>query len=266
MHTSQQVGRRVPPSLADLVAQLEISRLDVVSRRDVAQALGVPESAPEVRRAIEKLRQLGWLRSLPAGGTYEFIPAASGPYSSGDPWIDLRAGLRASSGLRAQVGLSSAAFMRGLAARRPDPETVFVARDVRVPTLERAYRLIHVLPKRLFGAEDLNGVPVSTVERLIIEAALWWKHAGDLRASDHWLAEAVKAVDETRLRSMLAPMGPTTSARVGYLVARFGRPELGNSLAPSNWSGVVRIGPPDPEKATFHARWRLYDSIGVASR
>ena len=266
MHTTQQPGRRVTPALADLVAQLEMQRNDVVSRQDIAQALGVAETDERVRRMIERLRQLGWLRSLPAGGTYEFIPAASGPYPSGDPWIELRAALRATKGLRAQVGLSSAAFMRGLASRRPDPETVFVTRDVRVPTLERAYRLVHVVPKRLFGAEDLRGVPVSTVERMVIEAALWRQFAGDLRSSDHWLAEAVKVVDERKLRSLLASIGATVAVRVGYLLYRFGQPDLGRSLVPADWSGVVWIGPRDTSHATFQAEWRLYDSIGVATR
>ena len=260
----EQHGRSIPRHLAGLIATLETNRAQVLSTADIADILG-PEVVPDrVRDVIRGLRAHGWIVSLPAGGTYEFVPASSGPYVSGDVWVELKAALRAQPKLRAQISLGSAAFMRGFSERRPDRELVVIDGSVRAPSLERTYTVIHAKADRLFGADELRGMPVSTPERIIIEVALWSRHAGDLRAEDHWLRRLSNDLDGARLADMLEPLSPGVAARVGFLLERFGAEDVALAIRPHTLTGPVWIGSRS-KQAVYHAAWKLYDSIGVAT-
>ena len=149
-HTEKQ-ARTLPSSVARIVDEFEGRSARVISTADVAKILGLSQSHPQVRQAIRTLREHHWILPLPVLGTYEFLAGASGPYSMGDVWIELRAALARDPSIRAQVGLGSAAFLRSLSSRRPDPEILFAGRAHRVASLERTYQVIHVLPERLYG-------------------------------------------------------------------------------------------------------------------
>lgn len=264
-HKSQPQGRSLPKSIAAVAEAFEGERRRLVRTQDIARALDAPVGSVRVRNATRMMRQEKWLVGLPARGTYEFIPgAAGGPYSSGDRWLELKAATEKNSRIRAQVGLTSAAFLHGFAQRSPATDTIFLDRSVRDRSLEKVYEVVHVLPDRLFGAEDRDGVAVSTPERLVIEAAVWWQHAGDLRDSDHWLRRASEAIDPVRLRALLKSQPPAVAARVGYLLERFGRSDA-DQIIRHKFRGPARIGPTTGRTKRFDAKWRVYDTIGVAS-
>jgi hypothetical protein len=154
--------------------------------------------------------------------------------------------------------------MRSLSAYQADPEIVFIDRSARVPAIERTYKVIHVVPNRLFGADLQDGILVSVPERIVIEAAVWWQNAGDLREPDHWLSRVVQVLDAELVRDLLARMNASVAARTAYLIDRFGRADLAEAIGPEQFAGVAWIGRRDAGGARFHPKWRVYDSVGVA--
>ena len=101
----------------------------------------------------------------------------------------------------------------------------------------------------------------------MIEAAVWWQHAGDLRAKDHWLRRTLQEIDVARLGRLLAHTSDDTTVRVAYLLDRFGSPETARHLAHrTSRSQLVFFGPREANSRTYQADWRLYDGIGVATK
>ena len=182
MSQSQQSSagsRTLPPSLASIVADLEMRQARLVTTEELAHLIGSEPKGWRVGDAVADLVARGWLRPLPLRGSYEFLPAAGGPWESGDPWMELRAALVKNPNLAAQVALGSAAFLRGYADRHPSTDIIIVNINSSVlPGLHRTYRSIRTQPTRLFGATPIDGLPVATPTRLVLEAATWWRDAG----------------------------------------------------------------------------------------
>lgn len=252
------------PATARLVAFLEQTNQRVISRAEIADLMGHP-TAKSLDRGIAGLVRNRWLSRLPIRGTYEFQPARHGPYASGDPWLEVRLLLRTRLDLKLQVALGSAAFLRGYAEREPRRPIVLVDKTRTTPPgLSPDFAVIRTKSDRLFGSESHDGLPVSTASRLVIECAVYWRHAGDLRNRHHWLARAVQDVDIEWLRSHSLDVGPTTFSRVAYLLERFGARDAVPYFGKSARTTVGYFGE-RTTRARFSARWRLYDSIGIAT-
>lgn len=261
---SQWEPRKVTPSIARLVAFLEQTGRDVISRAEIAEFMGTP-TPKALDRTIAALIRNRWLSRLPIRGTYEFQPARHGPYASGDPWLELRVLLRTQRDLKLQIGLASAAFLRGYAEREPRRPIVLVDKELTTPPgLRSGFQVIRTKSSRLFGIQAHDGLPVSSASRLVIECALYWRHAGDLRSRGHWLARAVRDIDVEWLRSHSLGIGPTTFARVAYLLERYGARDAIPYFGKSARTTVGYFGD-RTTAARFSARWRLYDSIGIAT-
>lgn len=250
---------------ARVVTELETSQRGTVTTREIAEMIGVPPGAQRVRDVVALLRKHGWLRSLPLRGAYEFQPAVAGPFPSGDPWLELRVTLEGNREARAHVGLGSGAFIRRLADRRPTPDTVVWRSGPRVPPgLLRAYRVVRCEPDRFFGSSLVDTLAVATPERMALEVALWPGYAGDLRDPEHWIARVLDRVDREVLADGALRLGPTVTARLGYLAERFRAPAVASAIeqlprAHPVWLGSRAAGPKHYER-----RWGVYDTVGVA--
>lgn len=268
---SALMKRTLSPRLADVVAELELRQAQTVSIEDVAKYLGTDPASSATRRIIGRLIAQRWLAPLPTRGRYEFLPASGGPFSRNDPLAGLRAAIARRPDLQAQIGLSAAAFLRSIADRAPRRYQVLVAAAQPLSAaFAREYEVHRVAPVRLFGAEPIREAPVSTAERLVVEAALWPDRVGDLRAAEHWVGEAVRRVEQGRLLAMLSALASDrTTARAGYFAKVFGRPDLAREIRRLGRSPVAvplspstRTGCDTPRDAEFN----VLDNVGVASR
>lgn len=140
---SDKAPRSIPTRLAAVVQELELGGERLVALDDVVHDRPDLDRAL-VRQGIAQLVRRGWLLPVGVRGTYEFIPAAAGPYQSGDPWLILRAVLRRPGAFH--VGATSATWLLGYAQRSPTPHLVVTTPDVRVPRQLAAYRVLRTAP------------------------------------------------------------------------------------------------------------------------
>lgn len=262
--------RSLPYGLRNVVGELELRGVTMVSAEQVAAYAGVAPRSPAAYDVIRRLVASRWLRPLPVQGRYEFLPGAAGPFSREDALDPLRA-VFAGWDAPGQVVLSGAAFLRGVGDRAPDRFDVAVPRTKSIwRSLRSLYRFHSVVPERIFGAELVDGVPVSTLERLLLDVALWPDGIGvALRDRDHWLGRALAEADMSSVIEMLRRLdSPTATARAGYLAEAFGRGDLADAVAGISRSRVlVPLLPataPTPS-ARRDRRFNVMDPVGVAT-
>ena len=190
--------RSLPYGLRNVVGELELRGATLVSSEQIAAYADVPAGSSAAYDIVRRLVAARWLRPLPLQGHYEFLPGAAGPFSRDDVLDPLRV-MFDDPGPLGQVVLTGAAFLRGYADRAPVRFDVLLPRTKSISTsLRSLYRFHLVKPDRIFGAEILEGVPVSTRERLLIDVALWPDTIGAaLRDREHWLgARACRGDDD----------------------------------------------------------------------
>jgi predicted transcriptional regulator of viral defense system len=261
---TQSNARTISPSIASIVAYLEQQEKTLTSAKEIGQFLGLQPGDEHLNDVLRRLHDRGWLVRLPIRGAYEFLPARSGTSPSGDPWIELRLLLATETNLTTQVALSSAAFLRGYAERKPRKHILLMDKEQSLrPRLRDIFRVVRTKSDRLFGAEEFQGLPVSTASRLVLECVLYWRIAGDLRSSDHWIRQCLKDASPETVRRWTHKMGGSVPRRVGYLAERFGAFEIASVLEPKG-TGTTAFFGPKYETGRFNAKWRIYDTIGVA--
>lgn len=266
----RSMHRSLPYGLRNVVGELELRGATIVSAEQVAAYAGVAPGTPAAYDVIRRLVAARWLRPLPVQGRYEFLSGAAGPFSREDALDPLRA-LFARWETPGQVILSGAAFLRGFVDRAPDRFDVAVPRTKSIwRSLRLLYRFHAVVPERIFGAEPVGGVPVSTPERLLIDVALWPDSVGvALRDRDHWLGRALAGADTATVMKTLPRLdSPTATARAGYLAGAFGRGDLADAVASLGRSRVlVPLLPataPTPT-ARRDQRFNIVDPVGAGT-
>src|SRR5665811_1979638 len=88
--------------------------------------IGAPLGSDRHEWAVRSLAAHGWLVPLPVRGTYEFLPAQSGPDRAGDPLTEAAAALKRFPDLGIQLVLGGAAFLGGFNERAPVRYTLIV--------------------------------------------------------------------------------------------------------------------------------------------
>jgi predicted transcriptional regulator of viral defense system len=268
-NATESLHRSLPHSLRNVVGELELRAVTLVSGSEIASYAGVPAGSPQARAIIRRLVGQRWLNPLPVQGRYEFLPGVAGPFSRHDDLDTLRALFDA--GTPGQVALGGAAFLRGFLERAPAPIDILVPRPHSVRLgLRQRYRFHFVEPERIFGATLVDGVLASTPERLLVDVALWPETVGAaLRDREHWLGRALADASAEVARLMLARLdSPVASARAGYLAAAFGRPDIADNVATMRRSRVavplipgVEAGP----DAKRDRRFNVIDPVGVST-
>lgn len=223
--------RSIPPSLAGVLSELELTRPAVVGiagLERIAHHLGLRSSGESI---ATRLRALGWLLPLRVRGMWEFAPAdRAGPFPGGDAFIELRAALASHPQLQAGVGFESAAFLRGLATRQPAREVIVVAQGTaRLPALSEFRRVELTLPKTAFS--DVDGLPVQTITGILAAIAIRPDGFTDWPGLGEWLPAGAQQVDATQLKSFLAGRNAAGWARAIYLLRSGGNTIAGEELA-----------------------------------
>ncbi|MBX3031721.1 MAG: type IV toxin-antitoxin system AbiEi family antitoxin domain-containing protein [Chloroflexi bacterium] len=268
---TENSGRRISRGTADIVAELELRNADVVTFAELEGIAGLEPGSPQTSKVIHRLVADRWLVPLPVRGTYEFIPGrAAGPFSREDVLDPLRGLLKRRPDARVQVVLDGAAYLRGFNDRPPVTYDILVPREQPVSAaLRRIYRMHRVAPDRLSGAAQLDGLAVSTADRLLVDVALWPDVLGTaLRHRDHWLSRALAAADPDVVAALLRAIGsPTVAARAGYLADRFGRGDIADAIATLGRSPVLVTLVPgiDVSDASRDRRFNVVDPVGVAT-
>ncbi len=258
--------RTIAQATAPVVANLETFRKRTVTSSEIAQMIGAPLGSDRHEWAVRSLVAHRWLVPLSVRGTYEFLPAQSGPDRAGDPLTEAAAALKRFPSLRMQLVLGGAAFLGGFSERAPVRYTLIV--PVQAPIqrgLAHAYDLIRAAPSRFFGAAPGDGVPMSGASRLLFDAAIWPKRAGDLRDPGHWLRAALARADISAIRVFAKELdSDRATARAGYFAEAFGRPDIAAALARLHPKAAVRLGDPTDPLHARDTRFGVRDHLGVA--
>jgi hypothetical protein len=184
--------------------------------------------------------------------------AAAGPYSSGDPWLPLRALLSARA-VDVHVGGESAAWLLGYAQRSPERHLVIVPSRTQVSSsLRRVYRVLETAPAPAHAIVD--GLPVPTKAELLAEFA---QLAPRLRldAARAWIGPLLADSTPDEIAAELADRGPSLRARAGYFCSSCGAAAHAAAIASL---GAIGSGPyytvRRSSEAAFSAAWRVCDT------
>ncbi len=274
-------GRSIPGWLAPIVQEFEFEPRPFVGVEDVLRAR--PDlSRALARQALVALARRGWLRPTGVRGAYEFMPAAAGPYPSGDPWLPLRVALARRPDL-GHVGAASAAWLRGYAQRSPTRHVVVTLPHGRVPpAVVAAYRVLRTDPAP--AGDRIDGLPVPTAPNLLAEVAQLAPRLS-LDAAQGWLRRLLDDTTPDAVAAALAGRGPATRARAGYIadvcgaqthaaaIAALGAigagPYYTGSRETGSSEGDTRARGHDMAQralaARFAPRWRVYDTGRIAA-
>lgn len=270
--------RSVPPSVAGILAELELLAPTVVDRNTIVAAMAAAgdSDVAAVDEVIARLRRGGWLLPLRTRGVWEFAPAArSGAFTSGDPLLELRAALAVRPEMVVCVSMESAAFRHGLTQHPPAREVLVVGDHVVVSGALKAYRLVQLtLPEE--ASAPFEGIPMHTVAGLLAAMAIKPGGYRDWANVSTWLPDAAAQVssrddaqDTDRVVGGLARLladGPVAAwARAAYLLRAGGQEQAAGqllSLAPQRPSGPVYLGPRG-RRGRYDAPTGVYDALLV---
>jgi hypothetical protein len=259
-------ARAVPQGLAPLIELLELEQPRVVSAAQLRTWSVEAGIDWPVDVAIRRLRERGWLLDLATRGVWEFVPAArAGIYGSGDPLIELRATLARDAEARFAVGAESAAYLLGLASRRPGREVVGAPRGVRPPKAFKVFRIVSWAPRTpLLRRESLpTWCPTTLIAFMATRPSGYrdWPNVGD------WLAQAVAGMEEADLARELSGRPRSAWARAAYLLDCGGARALALELLASapGGGGPYYLGERRRE-GRYSRTFDVIDSTGLEAR
>jgi len=237
-------ARYASASLSRLLELLELEQPRVVTRDDLERLAKEAGVTWPPRLVWQRLRERGWLMDLKTRGVWEFVPAArAGTYSSGDPLIELRAVLARRPEAPFSVAAESAAYLLGLATRRPIREIIGAPPGATIPPALRDYRGVRWSPRS--ATVERDALPVWSVAALLAFMAVRpngyrdWPNVGD------WIADAAAQVTVGDLRIELEGRPRSAWARTAYLLHRGRATQTARevfAIAPSG-HGPYYLGP-----------------------
>ncbi len=260
MIPDQLQTRSLPDSLSQVVQELELRQPPVVTRallRQIASEAGTGLTEDTV---AERLVRLGWLLPLRKRGAWEFAPAArAGRYSSGDPWLELRALLEQEADAPVAVAFESAVWEQGHSTHQPAQPVLAHRRGWRAPEA-LGVRLVTFEWRLPTGR--IRGLPVWHEATVLVAAAERPAAQGNWANADDWLPETFRAVTPDDVLAEAASRKVSTLARLGYLAEWSGRGDVADeieALLPGRLP-VTSLGPRD-RRDRWSSRWHVYDAL-----
>jgi predicted transcriptional regulator of viral defense system len=250
--------RTLPPSLAPIVAELELEQPLVVTMDDLAVLSHQAGVRSDVKLVAERLREHGWLLPTTTLGVWEFAPAAhAGPIGHGHPFLGLRAALAAKVIPGAAVCLGSALWAHGLIDRAPELMEVAVSPGTRVPSgLGRAARVV-VFGSRLVAVRAKDA-PVHRFATILVHLATRPTDVRSWGTVASALADLVAAADRAEIEAELVDRTESVARRLAYLVQALD-PQLAVDLMPRP-RGKVWFGPRGPLRR-HDQRFQIADTV-----
>lgn len=253
--------RRVPPTLAGLLADLELEQPQIVSLEDLRKLRNSRKVHASVHDIAKRLQGNGWLLPLRTRGVYEFAPAArAGNIASGDAFVELRATLKRRPDLRLMVAEESASWLHGLSSRAPERHVVSAPLHFDVPPALQEFRCVRLVPQ--LPPKMIDGLPVWSIESLLVLMATKPSLYGDWPNVNDWLHNAFSRADQSALYIELKGKPQAAIVRFAYLLEHAGYP----SLAQEVYSAVDRSAGPiyfgkDRGSGTYDSRYGVVDSV-----
>ena len=233
-------GRRIPGSLAALLAALARNRPQVATRRDLEALIDDHGWDLDAERTARQLQRLGWFVPLHLKGVWAFLPAGQDEIT--DPYVDLRGWQAKEPKAAFALAGEAAAWHLGYLNRRFDgPVAVWVPAKIRLPYGLRAHLSVVTLGWRAEDAPRLGPTPAFLLRRHL-DLTDW---AGGLPAfGPEALAVQLAArpasfapwadlvahldqfagdVDVDRLAGLLATQSTSAWQRASYLLDQGGR-------------------------------------------
>jgi predicted transcriptional regulator of viral defense system len=258
--TTTAPTRTLSRALAEIVTDLELAAPILVDLADLAALAARHGIRTRARELASRLRERGWLLATSRPGVYEFAPGAhAGPYGHGDPFIDLRAELRAHPGRPATLALGSALWLHGLAERAPNRHEVAVAPGSAVSAgLARVYRVVH------FQAQTqpsiLRGLPVHSPATILVHLAARPTQVRSWSPVLDVLPDLLERADVPDLIRELAGRPDSVSARLGYLLSGLLSETESHKLGLHPTGSVVWFGPRATVRRTDRF-WGVVDTV-----
>jgi hypothetical protein len=250
-----ELTRSIPPSLAPVLTELELTGADLVTSAQLEDLLRAAGVRTEAHVVAARLRELGWL--LPTGqrGVWEFAPAAvAGPYSRGGHTRLLRSVL-AKTDVACGLTFQAAAWAQGLADRAPARVEVAAA------TARDARRLPSELDVSVFvprlGYVSAKGVPTLRPTSILAHMATSPAHVRSWVSALEWLPDVAAEASAEDALAELRDRPATVAARLGYMLQGL-RPDIaGQITGPSTktWFGPRRM------VVRHDSRWQVADTL-----
>jgi hypothetical protein len=199
---------------------------------------------------------------LTTKGVWEFAPASrAGALGSGDPLIELRATLARDPSAPFVVAAESAAYLLGLASRRPDPDVIGAPEGVRPPKALGALRIVRWQPASELALRD--GLPSWGPSTLL--AFMGTRPGGyrDWSNVGEWLRPATGQMVTSDLARELEHRSRSAWARTAYLLDTGGQAEAARTLltlAPVG-KGPYYLG--DRKGGRYSSPFEVIDGIGL---
>ena len=176
-----------------------------------------------------RLRERGWFVDLATKGVWEFAPASrAGAFGAGDPLIELRATLARDPSAPFVAAAESAAYLLGLAGRRPDPEVVGAPEGTRPPKALKGLRIVRWRPA--VGPVFRDGLPTWAPSTLLAFMATRPSGYHDWPNVGEWLVQAAAQTTVQDLSLELASRPRSAWARASYLLDRGGHADAARVL------------------------------------
>jgi predicted transcriptional regulator of viral defense system len=244
--------------MARIVAELELRQPTLVTVEELTELAHKAGLRTPAKVLAARLRATGWLLPTSQRGVYEFAPGShAGPYGHGDPFIDLRATLRAGQ-QPITVALQSALWLHGLAERVPDRHEAAIATGATVsPAIRERMRVVR-FAHRLQPA-DLEQLPVHQPATILVHLAT---KPGDVRGW-HSFAEALpelvsrSSVDD--LDRELEERPSTVRPRLAYLLSGVA-PQTADQIQPFQPRNVTWFGTSRTTRR-FDKRFNIADAL-----
>lgn len=233
--------RSLPPTLARIVALLELDQAFLVTMEDLErlrQQTGVKTNAKLIS---QRLRRLGWLLPTEQRGVWEFAPGAhAGPLGHGHPFKEVRAALLAAPQLDAAICLSSALWAHGLLDRAPERSEVALPTGTSAPaSLTRAARVVRF--DRRLKTVSIRGTPTHAPATILTHLAARPSGVRSWSTVLDALPELLELVNADDLHREIAGRPAAVATRLAYLIHGLD-PKLASELAPGD-HGKVWFGP-----------------------
>jgi predicted transcriptional regulator of viral defense system len=251
--------RSISPTMAPVLARLELDRPRVITTGDLASLLDEFGIATPPRIVAARLRESGWLLSTGQRGVWEFIPAdQAGAISSSDPVLAFAAYVCTHPGSECALTFQAAAWAHGLADRVPS------RLEVATPSGKTARGLPSSLRSSVFRPAltptVLRGVPVLGVESVLVHMAARPSDVRSWATAVEWLPSLAAELGGHRVLAELATRPQTVCARTGYLLQGL-RPDVADEI----WhlrgaTSRTWFGQRGPVKQ-HHNRWQVADTL-----
>ncbi|MFT4083947.1 MAG: type IV toxin-antitoxin system AbiEi family antitoxin [Nocardioides sp.] len=247
--------RSIPPSLAPVVAELELEAADLVTTAKLDEIVKASGVGTATRTVATRLRERGWL--LPTGqrGVWEFAPGATAGAVSRGGHTRLLRSVFARTDVACGLTFQAAAWAHGIADRAP------VRLEVAAESAREARKLPDGLDVSVFdptlGYVTLKGVPVLRPASVLAHMASSPTDVRSWTSALEWLPDLVAEATPDDVLTELNERPATVTARLGYLIQGL-RPDIAEKIAgPSTktWFG------PRQKVIRHDSHWQIADTL-----